>query len=96
MSTTGATAAGGGGGVPKPDNTKREESNEREGRSSAASPGAVVSEEVCQSIGKGMRIISDMEQTRADGMVFKFELDLMYEVRAFRINQSVYVLTYRL
>lgn len=47
-------------------------------RSSAA---PVVSEEVCQSIKKGMRIISDIEQTRADGMVFKFELDLMYEVK---------------
>lgn len=40
----------------------------------------VVSEEVCQSIKKGMRIISDIEQTRADGMVFNFELDLMYAV----------------
>eukprot|EP00904_Undaria_pinnatifida_P003552 jgi/Undpi1/13198/HiC_scaffold_8.g02860.m1 len=40
----------------------------------------VVSEEVCESIEKGMRIISDIEQTRADGMVFKFELDLMYEL----------------
>ena len=33
-----------------------------------------------QSIAKGMQIISDIEQTRADGIVFKFELDLMYEV----------------
>lgn len=41
---------------------------------------SLVSEEVCESIEKGMRIISDIEQTRADGMVFKFELDLMYEV----------------
>lgn len=41
-----------------------------------------VSEEVCQSIEKGMKLISDIEQTRADGMVFKFELDLMYEVSA--------------
>ncbi|CAN0209886.1 unnamed protein product [Ectocarpus sp. 6 AP-2014] len=39
---------------------------------------AVVSGEVCESIKKGMRIISDIEKTRADGMVFKFELDLMY------------------
>lgn len=42
---------------------------------------AVVSGEVCESIKKGMRIISDIEKTRADGMVFKFELDLMYAVR---------------
>lgn len=41
---------------------------------------AVVSEEVCQSIKKGMRIVSEVEQTRADGTVFKFELDLMYAV----------------
>lgn len=42
---------------------------------------AVVSGEVCESIKKGMRIISDIEKTRADGMVFKFEVDLMYAVR---------------
>lgn len=48
---------------------------------SGAGGGKVSSEEVCESIKKGMRIISDMEQTRADGMVFKFELDLMYQVR---------------
>lgn len=41
----------------------------------------VVSEKVCQSIERGMRIINDIEQTRADGMVFKFEMDLMYAVR---------------
>lgn len=40
----------------------------------------VVSDEVRQTLEKGMRIISDIEQTRPDGMVFKFELDLMYEV----------------
>lgn len=40
----------------------------------------VVSEEVCQSIKKGMKIVSDVEQTRADGTCFKFEVDLMYAV----------------
>lgn len=49
--------------------------------SADAGEGKVSSEEVCESIKKGMRIISDIEQTRADGMVFKFELDLMYQVR---------------
>lgn len=47
-----------------------------------SSSSAVVTEEVKQTLEKGMRIISDIEQTRADGMVFKFEMDLMYEVRA--------------
>lgn len=40
----------------------------------------VVSEEVCQSIKKGMKIVSAVEQTRADGTCFKFEVDLMYAV----------------
>lgn len=40
----------------------------------------VVSEEVCQSIKKGMKIVSDVEQTRADGTCFKFDVDLMYAV----------------
>lgn len=40
----------------------------------------VVSEEVCESIKKGMKIVSDVEQTRADGTRFKFEVDLMYAV----------------
>lgn len=53
--------------------TERSMKDKKEGSS-------LVSEEVCESIEKGMRIISDIEQTRADGMVFKFELDLMYEV----------------
>lgn len=43
---------------------------------------ALVSEEVKETLGKGMRIISDIEQTRPDGIVFKFEVDLMYEVSA--------------
>lgn len=40
----------------------------------------VVSDEVRQTLEKGMRIIGDIEKTRPDGMVFKFELDLKYEV----------------
>lgn len=43
----------------------------------------VVSDEVKRKLEKGMRIISDIEQTRPDGMMFKFELDLMYEVRSY-------------
>ena len=51
----------------------------------------VVSEEVCQSIKKGMKIVSDVEQTRADGTCFKFEVDLMYAVskRALKPTQQV-------
>lgn len=47
----------------------------------AESSSPVMTKEVKQTLEKGMRIISDIEQTRADGMVFKFEMDLMYEVR---------------
>lgn len=39
-----------------------------------------MSGEVRQTLEKGMRIISDIEQTRTDGMKVKFELDLMYEL----------------
>lgn len=51
----------------------------------------VVSEEVCQSIKKGMRIVSDVEHTRTDGMVFKFELDLMYAVSKRKLKPTIIV-----
>ena len=41
---------------------------------------SVPTKELRQSIAKGMQIISEIEQAREDGMVFKFEMDLMYEV----------------
>lgn len=46
----------------------------------SVSPSDLPMQDLRQSITKGMQIISDIEQTRADGIVFKFELDLMYEV----------------
>lgn len=58
-------------------------SSESEGATTAGAredKADVVSEEVCQSIKKGMKIVSDVEQTRADGTCFKFEVDLMYAV----------------
>ncbi|CAM9272845.1 unnamed protein product [Discosporangium mesarthrocarpum] len=52
-------------------------------RTSGEAPSASATEiasELKKKLKKGMRIISELEQARDDGLVFKFEGDLMYEL----------------
>lgn len=78
------------------ENGKRAPPAEDKSTGAAATEGrgeAVVSDEVRQTLEKGMRIISDIEQTRPDGVVVKFELDLMYEVSTVMLSIGENVLS---
>lgn len=62
---------------------------EEKGLVAGADSSAVISDGVKRSLERGMQILSDIEQTQPDGTVFKFEVDLMYEVGFHRMHYTL-------